>query len=57
VANAGMSFAESKGLQATIARMQNTRVTTIPHQDFGGPDGCGCLDCAIRPPREKLLRL
>ena len=35
-------------LQAIITRMRNTRVTTIPHQDFGDPDCCGCLDCTIR---------
>jgi hypothetical protein len=35
-------------LQQTLTRMENSRLTTMPHADFGDPECCGCLDGIIR---------
>jgi hypothetical protein len=34
-------------LEQTITRMKNTRLTTLPHSEFGDPECCGCLDAFI----------
>src|SRR5687767_935417 len=35
-------------LPATLHRMENTRLTTMPHSSFGADDCCGCLEGFVR---------
>lgn len=35
-------------LPATLHRMENTRLTTLPHSSFGDDDCCGCLEGFMR---------
>jgi hypothetical protein len=43
------------GLQQTIQRMLNTRLTTLPHSEFGDPECCGCLDGHVRGDESDII--
>jgi hypothetical protein len=45
----------SARLDETINRMKCTRMTTIPHESFGAPECCGCLNAVTRGDQADII--